>query len=121
MIDGVGVQDHQLQGFGELKYPLDLALNLRCTDDTQGDLPSLNLVDRLVHTWARSPKLERVLDRSMMGRLLRTDLLAKERSAVTRVIEILPKNQKKKKKKYTNCFQSDLFRLSTLLFCSACR
>ena len=26
----------------------------------------------------------------MMGRLLRTDLLAKDRSAVTRVIEILP-------------------------------
>lgn len=27
---------------------------------------------------------------------------------------------RRKKTKYTNCFQSDLFRLSTLLFCSAC-
>lgn len=35
------------------------------------------------------PKLERVLDLSIMGLLLRTDLLAKDRSAVTRVIEIL--------------------------------
>ncbi len=36
-----------------------------------------------------SPKLVRVLDLSMMGLLLRTDLFAKERSAVIRVIEIL--------------------------------
>lgn len=35
------------------------------------------------------PRLERVLDLSIMGLLLRTDLLAKDRSAVTRVIEIL--------------------------------
>lgn len=30
MVDGVRVQNHQLQGFGELKYPLNLTLNLRC-------------------------------------------------------------------------------------------
>lgn len=35
------------------------------------------------------PKLERVLDLSIMGLLLRTDLLARDKSAVTRVIEIL--------------------------------
>lgn len=38
---------------------------------------------------AQLPRLERVLDLSIMGLLLRTDLLAKDRSAVTRVIEIL--------------------------------
>lgn len=39
------------------------------------------------------PRLERVLDRSMMALLLgllRTDLLASDMSAVTRVIDILP-------------------------------
>lgn len=51
----------------------------------------------LVPTWAVHealilPKLERVLDRSMMALLLgllRTDLLARDISAVTRVIDIL--------------------------------
>ena len=32
MVDGVCVQNHQLQGFGELKYPLNLTLNLRCRE-----------------------------------------------------------------------------------------
>lgn len=85
MVDGVGVQDHQLQGLGQLEYPLDLALDLGCTDEA-GDSPNLSRPTEWVTS---SPKLERVLDRSMMGRLLRTDLLANERSAVTRVIEIL--------------------------------
>ena len=44
---------------------------------------------------ARSPRLERVLVRSMMGLLFRTDLLARDRSAVTRVIEILQEEEKK--------------------------
>lgn len=39
--------------------------------------------------WLFLPKLERVLDRSMMGLLLMTDRLANDRSAVTCVIEIL--------------------------------
>lgn len=30
MVDSVRVQNHQLQGFGEFKYPLNLTLNLRC-------------------------------------------------------------------------------------------
>lgn len=34
MVNGVRVQNHQLQGFGELKYSLDLALNLRYKDRT---------------------------------------------------------------------------------------
>lgn len=42
-----------------------------------------------------APKLERVLDLSMMGLLLRTDLFAKDRSAVTRVIEILQTSEGK--------------------------
>lgn len=32
MVDGVCVQDHELQGFGELKYPLNLTLDLRCVN-----------------------------------------------------------------------------------------
>ncbi|TNN73107.1 hypothetical protein EYF80_016593 [Liparis tanakae] len=32
MVDGVRVQDHQLQGFGEFEYPLNLTLDLRWTD-----------------------------------------------------------------------------------------
>ena len=47
-------------------------------------------------TWPRPPRLERVLDLSIMGLLLRTDLLAKDRSAVTRVIEILMQIQRGK-------------------------
>lgn len=45
-----------------------------------------------VHESLILPKLERVLDRSMMALLLgllRTDLLARDISAVTRVIDIL--------------------------------
>lgn len=45
-----------------------------------------------VHEALILPKLERVLDRSMMALLLgllRTDLLARDISAVTRVIDIL--------------------------------
>lgn len=34
VVDGVSVQNHQLQGFGKLKYPLNLTLNLRCTIET---------------------------------------------------------------------------------------
>lgn len=34
VVDGVRVQNHQLQSFGEFKYPLDLTLNLRCADIT---------------------------------------------------------------------------------------
>lgn len=48
-----------------------------------------------------SPKLERVLDLSIMARLLgllRTDLLASDISAVTRVIVILNKKQKKRER-----------------------
>lgn len=44
-----------------------------------------------------SPKLERVLDLSMMALLLgllRTDLLASDISAVTRVIDILQHDEK---------------------------
>lgn len=47
------------------------------------------------------PKLERVLERSMMAcllGLLRTERLAREMSAVTRVIDILKEETKKKKK-----------------------
>lgn len=46
------------------------------------------------------PKLERVLERSMMAcllGLLRTERLAREMSAVTRVIDILKEETKKKK------------------------
>lgn len=32
MVDGVRVQDHQLQGFGQFEYPLDLTLDLSWTD-----------------------------------------------------------------------------------------
>lgn len=42
VVDGVGVQDHQLQGFGQLEDPLDLALDLGCTDDA-GESPDLSL------------------------------------------------------------------------------
>lgn len=95
MVDGIRVQNHQLQGFGELKYPLNLTLNLRCADKTERIL--LKLVSSLyqkssgifILRLAQSPRLERVLDLSIMGLLLRTDLLARDRSAVTRVIEIL--------------------------------
>lgn len=34
VVDGVRVQNHQLQGFGEFEYPLDLTLDLRCTETT---------------------------------------------------------------------------------------
>lgn len=50
------------------------------------------------------PKLERVLDLSMMALLLgllRTDLLAKEMSAVTRVIDILQNKTKAGKRSYS--------------------
>lgn len=45
--------------------------------------------EKILLTWVQLPRLERVLDLSIIGLLLRTDLLAKDRSAVTRVIEIL--------------------------------
>lgn len=46
----------------------------------------------ITHTHTHLPRLERVLDRSMMACLLglfKTDRLAREMSAVTRVIDIL--------------------------------
>lgn len=56
------------------------------------------------------PKLERVLERSMMAcllGLLRTERLAREMSAVTRVIDIL-KEEKKKKQLTTLNYGPDL-------------
>lgn len=47
-------------------------------------------------TWWDSPMLERVVERSMMARLpglLSTERLASDRSAVTRVMEILKKTR----------------------------
>lgn len=50
-----------------------------------------------------------MLDLSIMGLLLRTDLLAKDRSAVTRVIEILPTVTNIERGKTSGeTFQSDL-------------
>lgn len=91
VVDGVSVQNHQLQGFGELKYSLNLTLNLRCTDETHlAYTYVITEAKRLfVLMFALLPRLERVLDLSMMGLLFRTDLFAKDRSAVTRVMEIL--------------------------------
>lgn len=104
MVDGVCVQNHQLKGLGEFKYPLDLTLDLRCINMSHFECVSLLFLQTVGVglTLAHSPKLERVLDRSMMGLLFRTDLLAKDRSAVTRVIEIL----RMLRQKYTDQLKS---------------
>lgn len=56
------------------------------------------------------PKLERVLERSMMAcllGLLRTERLAREMSAVTRVIDILKEETKKQTTKEFNLWETE--------------
>lgn len=45
VVDGVGIQNHQLQSFGELKYPLNLTLDFSCSEKKQHfDACSLSLI-----------------------------------------------------------------------------
>lgn len=57
---------------------------------TKNTLSLFIFIYSLALVCCRSPRLERVFDRSMIAFLFSTDLLARDRSAVTRVIEILP-------------------------------
>lgn len=116
VIDGVGVQDHQLQGFGQLKYPLDLALNLGCTDDTR-DSPRLRLPTHSCRRWrAHLSWSECWIAPWWAVCWAPTSWLKKD----PLLLEWLRFCRKPEEKKQQQCFQSDLFRLSTLLVCSAC-
>lgn len=117
VIDGVCIQDDQLERLGQLKDPFYLTLDLSCEETKEKRtsctrhfkfsswldikkmchlfLAGINLylakkTDQR-HLSCHSPRLERVLDLSIMAFLFSTERFANDRSAVTRVIEILQK------------------------------
>lgn len=95
VVDGVSVQHHQLQGLGQLKDAFDLTLHLGW-GDTGGAVSGWAGPGRgSLHPRAEpgpSPMLDRVVERSRIAclpRLLRMERLARDRSAVMWVMEIL--------------------------------
>lgn len=120
VVDGVCVQDHQLQGLGQLKDPLDLALNLRCTHTHTRDTR-----DSAGSSWARDSC------RRSRAHLSWSECWTAPWWAVcwgpTSWLEKDPpwrewlrSWRKTGRKKKHEIFKSDLFNISTLLFCSAC-
>lgn len=111
VIDGVCIQDNQLKWLGQLKDPLYFTLDFSCgwqgvawaTFNRAASLKAeeASILSRCSSFFSKekikdiffhlSPRLERVLDLSIMGFLFSTERFANERSAVTRVIVILQK------------------------------
>lgn len=104
MVDGVSIQHHQLQRPGQLKDPLYFTLDFRYEENNHMDLiqpvsshaGGVNIYCTCTSPSQTAPvclpRLERVLDLSMMALLLglfSTDRLANDMSAVTLVMDIL--------------------------------
>lgn len=95
VVDGVSVQHHQLQGLGQLKDAFDLTLHLGWGDTGRAVSGWAGPGRGSLHPWAEpgpSPMLDRVVERSRIAclpRLLRMERLARDRSAVMWVMEIL--------------------------------
>lgn len=51
MVDGVGVQHHQLQGAGQLEDPFNLTLDLGCRDETSRTVKARRVSQILSLVW----------------------------------------------------------------------